>query len=255
MVFGIEPDRIEGIARGLDADRALDPFGAERIQRQREHERLRHRLDGEGNPAVADLVDMAVDGGEADAEMIGVGLAQFRNVVGDRAAVLGRKLGMAASRNRSNGGLAPAQWLAFWSAAASRIFMDLSCRAMVARGGFYVASAGAETGRSAFIRGSSRCGMTARSGLEDGERLAFGNHVVDLDQDAISACRPRAKRPGFPSSWLRRTRCRRRRRRWRRLRRGSAQTRPATSVTILISGIPLSGSSAAHVGIQDTCAE
>ena len=41
--------------------------------------------DGEGNPAVADFVDVAVEGGEADAEMIGIGLAQFRDVIGDVA--------------------------------------------------------------------------------------------------------------------------------------------------------------------------
>ena len=40
VVLGIEADRIEGIARGFDADRAFDPRGAQRVQRQREHERL-----------------------------------------------------------------------------------------------------------------------------------------------------------------------------------------------------------------------
>ncbi len=49
---------------------------------------FRHRLDGEGHPAVADLVDMAVERGEADAEMIGIGLAEFGDVVGDVAAGL-----------------------------------------------------------------------------------------------------------------------------------------------------------------------
>jgi hypothetical protein len=38
MVVGIEPDRIEGIARGLDADRAFDMVGAERVQRESKHE-------------------------------------------------------------------------------------------------------------------------------------------------------------------------------------------------------------------------
>jgi hypothetical protein len=40
MVFGIEADRIKGIARWLDADRLFHPRRAERIQRQREHEGL-----------------------------------------------------------------------------------------------------------------------------------------------------------------------------------------------------------------------
>ena len=95
MVVGIEADRIEGIAGRLNADFAFHPRCAKRVQRQREHERLRHRLDGEGNPGVADLVDMAVEGGEADAEMIGIGLAEFWDIVGDAAAVLGGKIRMA----------------------------------------------------------------------------------------------------------------------------------------------------------------
>ncbi len=45
-----------------------------------------------GIPAVADLVDVPVEGGEADAEMIGVGLAEFGDVVGNRAAGLVRKI-------------------------------------------------------------------------------------------------------------------------------------------------------------------
>ena len=40
VVLGIEPDRVEGIARWLDADRAFDPCRAECVQRQREHERF-----------------------------------------------------------------------------------------------------------------------------------------------------------------------------------------------------------------------
>ncbi len=108
MIVGIEPDRIEGIARRFDADRAFHPRRAERVQRQREHEGFRHRLDGEGNPAVADLVDVPVEGGEADAEMIGVGLAELGNIVGDRAAGLRRKVrvtgGEEAQQGRFGGG-------------------------------------------------------------------------------------------------------------------------------------------------------
>ena len=89
MVVGIEPDRIEGIARRLDADFALDPCRPQRIQRQREHEGFGYRLDREGNAAVADLIDVPVERCEADAEMIGVGLAELGDVVGDGAAGLG----------------------------------------------------------------------------------------------------------------------------------------------------------------------
>lgn len=92
VVFRIQPDRVEGIARRLDADHALDPFGTQRVQRQREHERFRHRLDSEGDIGVADLVDMAVEGREADAKMGRVGLAELGNVVGDRAAGLGQEI-------------------------------------------------------------------------------------------------------------------------------------------------------------------
>src|ERR1700722_20528984 len=86
MVVGIQADRIERVARRLDPDLAFDLCGAQRVQRQREYERFGNRLDGEGDFGIADLIDMSVEGGEADAEMIGGGLAEFRDVVGDGAA-------------------------------------------------------------------------------------------------------------------------------------------------------------------------
>ncbi len=98
MVVGVEPDRVEGLARGFDADRAFHPRRAQRIQRQRKHERLRHRLDGEGGPGVADFVDVAVDGDEADAELTGVGLAKLRNIVGHGAAGFSQKFGVAVAQ-------------------------------------------------------------------------------------------------------------------------------------------------------------
>ncbi|MEY9184102.1 hypothetical protein ABIA41_005537 [Bradyrhizobium sp. USDA 313] len=85
MVLGIEPDRVEGIAGGLHADRALDAAGTEQVQRQCEHEWLGHRLDCERHPAVADFIDMAVQGRQADAKISRIGFAQFWNVVGDLA--------------------------------------------------------------------------------------------------------------------------------------------------------------------------
>ena len=90
VVVGVETDRIEGIARRFDADRTFHPRRAECVQRQRKYERLRHRLDREDDPGIADLVDMSVDGGEADSEMRRVGLAEFRNIIGDGAPDLGR---------------------------------------------------------------------------------------------------------------------------------------------------------------------
>jgi len=117
--------------------------------------------------------------------MIGIGLAEFRNVVGDRAAVLGLKFSMAMVEEpqQRRPGAGPMAGL-LESGRFSDIH-DLSCRAMVACGGFYVASGGTETGPSAFIRGRLRCvaAMFAefvRSGLENGDRLAFGNHVVEF---------------------------------------------------------------------------
>ena len=46
------------------------------------------RLDREWHGAVADLVNMAVDGDETDTEMIGVGPLQLGDVIGYRARVV-----------------------------------------------------------------------------------------------------------------------------------------------------------------------
>src|ERR1700731_1307302 len=59
-----QPDRVEGVAARFDPDHRLHPLGAEHFQRQRKDEGFGDRLDGEGNGAVADFVDGAVDGGE-----------------------------------------------------------------------------------------------------------------------------------------------------------------------------------------------
>ncbi len=85
---GAQPDRIERIAARLDADHGLDPFGADRFERQRKHEGLRDRLDRERHGGVADFVDVAIHGCERDPEMARVGLLQFRDVIGNRAATL-----------------------------------------------------------------------------------------------------------------------------------------------------------------------
>ncbi len=87
-VIGAKPDRIEGIAARLDADHRLDFVSAQHFQRQGKDEGLGNRLNGERHGAVADFVDVAVDGGEADAEMRRIGLLQLRNVVGHRTAMI-----------------------------------------------------------------------------------------------------------------------------------------------------------------------
>src|ERR1017187_6743171 len=84
-----QTDGIERLAAWLDSDLGFDPLGADNLQRQREDEGLRDRLDGEFDRAVAGLVAVAVDGREADAEMRWIGFAQFRDVIGRRAAIFG----------------------------------------------------------------------------------------------------------------------------------------------------------------------
>ena len=83
-----QPDRIERLAARLDADRRRNALLADHVERKRKHEGLGDRLDGERHRAVADLIDMAVDGDESDAEMRGVGALQFGNVIGDRAGMI-----------------------------------------------------------------------------------------------------------------------------------------------------------------------
>lgn len=58
-----------------DADLGFDALVADNLQRKREYECFRDRLNGELDRAVAGLVDVAVDGRERDAEMRRVGLA------------------------------------------------------------------------------------------------------------------------------------------------------------------------------------
>ncbi len=75
---------------GSTLDHSLDFHGAEQLQRECEDESLGDRLDGEKNAAaVADLVDMAIDGHrQADAEMVRIGLFQLGNVVYERTAIV-----------------------------------------------------------------------------------------------------------------------------------------------------------------------
>ena len=93
-----QPDRIERLAARLDADRRRDALFADHFQRKREHERLGYRLDGERHGAVADFIDMAVDGDEADAEMRGIGPLQLGDIVGDRAGIVGSEFFVASGQ-------------------------------------------------------------------------------------------------------------------------------------------------------------
>ena len=83
-----EPDRIERLAARLDPNGGRHPLLTDHVERERKHEGLGYRLDGERYPAIADLVDVAVDGHEADAEMRGVGALQLRDIIGDRAGII-----------------------------------------------------------------------------------------------------------------------------------------------------------------------
>ena len=93
-----QPDRVKRIAARLDADHGLDLLGAKQFQGQREDEGLGDRLDGEKHVAVADLVDVAVDGRQADAEMVRIGLFQLGNIVGERAAIVVLQLRMTTDQ-------------------------------------------------------------------------------------------------------------------------------------------------------------
>jgi hypothetical protein len=71
-VTRFQADGIEGLARGLDTDAFQHAGLALVFQRQAVGQRLGDRLDGEGLARVADLVDMARRGGDADAEPVRV---------------------------------------------------------------------------------------------------------------------------------------------------------------------------------------
>jgi hypothetical protein len=82
----VEHDRIEGFTRRLDADMPEHVFAAIMLERVAVHEQLRDGLNGEEVVGVAGRVNLAVDGGERDAEDGGIGLAELRDVVGHLAA-------------------------------------------------------------------------------------------------------------------------------------------------------------------------
>ena len=64
----VEHDGVERFARRLDADMVEHILAPVMLERVAVHEGLRDRLDGEEVVGVAGGVDLAVDGGERDAE-------------------------------------------------------------------------------------------------------------------------------------------------------------------------------------------
>ena len=78
----VEHDGVERLSRGLDADMGEHRVAAIALQRVAVHEGLGDGLDGEGAIGVPHRVDLAVDGGEGDAEGGRIGLAELGDVIG-----------------------------------------------------------------------------------------------------------------------------------------------------------------------------
>ena len=90
---GFETDGVEGVAGWLDADPLQDLGAGVVFKRQSVDERFGNGLDGERLPRVADLVNVASGGDQANAEPIRIGLGQFGDISGNftlaQAAVTG----------------------------------------------------------------------------------------------------------------------------------------------------------------------
>ena len=84
--LGLQADRIESVTRGFNADFCQHRRFAVLLQCQSIGQRLGHRLDGEVAASIADLVDITIVGGNADAEFICIDIREFGNVISDRAA-------------------------------------------------------------------------------------------------------------------------------------------------------------------------
>jgi hypothetical protein len=87
VVALVHDDRVEGVTGGLHPDSMHDLHRATVVQGDAENERLRDRLNRELAIGVADAVDVAVGGGNGDAELIRVGLGEFGDVGGNSPAV------------------------------------------------------------------------------------------------------------------------------------------------------------------------
>ena len=82
----VEHDRVERPTRRLDPHMLQHRRAAIALKRIAVHERFRHGLNGEGDLGVPGRIELAVDGGDGDAEQGGVGLAELGDVVGRLAA-------------------------------------------------------------------------------------------------------------------------------------------------------------------------
>jgi len=80
-----QADRVECVACGLDPNLGQHGVAAAIFQRQPIRERLRERLNREMLLRVSDLIDVAVGGGDANAEPLRVRLCELRDIGGDRA--------------------------------------------------------------------------------------------------------------------------------------------------------------------------
>jgi hypothetical protein len=82
----MQPDRVEGVAARLDANKARDGLLAEFLERHSEGEWLRDRLDRERHVAVTRGQHIAFGADDTDAEVFGVGFSEFRDVGGHLAS-------------------------------------------------------------------------------------------------------------------------------------------------------------------------
>jgi hypothetical protein len=100
-----EPDRVESLAAGLNADRGGDALLPDRLERKGKHEGLGDRLNGERHGAVAGFIDVAIDGDERDPELGRIGSLQLRDVVGNRTGIICFELLVAAGQKSLQRGL------------------------------------------------------------------------------------------------------------------------------------------------------
>ena len=82
-----EVDRVERVAARLDPDPLVHLLLSQPLEREGVRQRLRNRLQREGRPAVADLVQRSSGRGERDAERVGIGARELGDVGGDFARV------------------------------------------------------------------------------------------------------------------------------------------------------------------------
>ena len=102
-VIGSQAYRIECVAARLDADNCFHFIGAEGLQSQRKDEWLGNGLDGEGDGAISDLIDVTVNRREAYSEVVRLCLFQFWNVIGHRSLVVVEKSAVAIGQKLMEG--------------------------------------------------------------------------------------------------------------------------------------------------------